>query len=223
VSALRRIPLHLLSLWLVLAATASAGADTIAFTLVNEFPSPSGAGGTTDGFQFTPTTGLQLTALGYYDQGKDGLTLVHPVTLFDFNTQTALASTNVGPGSFLDGTFRFNMVSPLLLQAGHTYLLAGFHPGGTQDPITAGLFSGGDAVPNPLIGYQGYFFQSGASLTFPTTGPDPDFFAFGPNLEFQAAIPEPASVVLAGVGIAGLTVWRWRRRGAAGCGTGTQP
>jgi len=213
----RRLLLYLLTLLCVVAAGGAAGADTIAFTLQSEFTTPS-LTPTTDGFLFRPTNAIAATRLGYYDEFQDGLVLDHPVGIFDGLTQQLLVQTTVGPGSTLDGLFRFNTVPRVLLQANHPYVLAGFHPGGAEDAIAISQVGGAlDAgvTPSPLLGYQGYLFDFGAGLTFPTTGPDTTFFAFGPNAAFDV-VPEPSSILLIVLGLAGLTGWRWWGRRQAG-------
>lgn len=222
-SALRRVMPHLLSLALVCAAATPTEADIIAYSFqeVGAFASPSDAA--TQGFLFIPTVPIEVTALGYFDHNQDGLTLIHPVGIFDALTQELLAVTNVGPGSVLEDLFRYNPISPLSLEAGHPYMLAGFHPGSdTEDfgafSLPASLLFGG-VVTAPQLIHQGFFFEFGNSLTFPTTGPDPNAFFFGPNLQFQVqqvqAIPEPSTVSLLGLGIAALAVWHWHRRRSA--------
>src|SRR5262249_4021285 len=157
----RRLLPYLLTLLCVVAAGGAAGADTMAFTLQSEFTTPS-LTPTTDGFRFQPTSGLLVTRLGYYDEFQDGLTLNHPVAIFDALTRLPIVQSTLGPGSMLDGLFRFNDVTPTPLQPGHPYVLAGFHPGGAEDAIAISLV--GDPLldahvtPSPLIGYQAYFF-----------------------------------------------------------------
>ena len=84
----------------------------------------------TEGWYFKPTVDIEVTALGWYDDGQDGLTQAHPVGIFDASDEKLLVESKVQPDSPLDGAFRWVSVEPpVVLKAEHEYVMAGY--GGT--------------------------------------------------------------------------------------------
>jgi len=81
----------------------------------------------TEGWYFKPTVDIEVTALGWYDDAQDGLTQVHRVGIFDAGDEQLLVESKVQPDSPLDGGFRWvPLAPPLVLEAGHEYVMAGF-------------------------------------------------------------------------------------------------
>jgi len=81
----------------------------------------------TEGWYFKPTVDIEVTALGWYDDGQDGLTQAHPVGIFDASDEKLLVEAKVQPDSPLDGAFRWVSVEPpVALKAGHEYVMAGY-------------------------------------------------------------------------------------------------
>ena len=85
--------------------------------------SPTDAVGTpTVGWVFRPKVDIKLTELGCYDADQEGLKHTHRVGIFDARTDRLLASVKAGPGSELEGAFRWEpLARPLILKAGHPY------------------------------------------------------------------------------------------------------
>lgn len=163
-----------------------------------------------DGFRFQSSAPILVTALGYYDRNQDGLTLSHPVGIYDTATQVLLAQTTVGPSSSLDGLFRYNAITPLSLAVSQSYTVVGFHPGSTTQDLAASNPSGLSLSSGLTL--QGYFFNLNPSLSFTTTNGDPSRF-FGPNFQFQpavAVVPVPASQTLLGLGLLGVLSRGWQ-------------
>jgi hypothetical protein len=82
----------------------------------------------TFGWQFTVTSTLNVTDLGYYDAGGDGLAFSHQVGIFNDSTQLELVSGTVDSGTtdpLIDG-YRVIPVSYTLLPG--TYDVLGFNP-----------------------------------------------------------------------------------------------
>ena len=124
--------------------------------------------GATLGFQFSPVVDLTVTSLGVFDGGVDGagLQTARDVGLYT-DTGVLLASASVDNADPLINGFRFTTISPLVLNAAQTYVLAAYY--------TAGASGQGDKViattlnSHPLITLTSHILgEGGASLTFPT-------------------------------------------------------
>ncbi len=158
-----------------------------------------------DGFRFTPTININVTALGYYDANQDGLALAHPVAIYQYDTQTQLALATVDQASTLEGSFRWAPITPLRLTAGVSYLVAGYHPGNTNEDFAATPDDRNVTIPSQIT-YQGYTYVLGGSTVQFTTTPYRDNFTFfGPNFQFEHA-PEPVTFALTGIGLILLSV-----------------
>lgn len=106
--------------------------------------------GTTEGFIessegwfFEALVDLEVLELGYYDDGQDGLLHAHRSAIFDSSTGRAVVETVIGPESRLGGLFRWETVGPVILRAGHKYVMvssreAPFDPG-IRNPRNASL------------------------------------------------------------------------------------
>ena len=63
------------------------------------------------GFVFTTTQAVSVTALGYYDEDKDGFWTDHEVGIFDASGTLLVSSVlNMGTGSSLDGDYRYRAI-----------------------------------------------------------------------------------------------------------------
>jgi len=78
----------------------------------------------TEGWVFKPVVDIRVTALGFYDDGQDGLRRPHKAAIFDMSNKQLLVSIEVQPQSPLDGVFRWAEIEPLVLSAGHAYVVA---------------------------------------------------------------------------------------------------
>ena len=184
----------------------------------------SAGGQDTVGWDFTVTQPTVVNALGYYDEGADGMAASHPVGLWDAATQALLATATInttdlaGPtfpvtatvnGRFLFDTFDSGV--PLTLVPGVRYVLGGYVPAGTTAAQTDGYRS---AVTSPSFDPGIVFGQSrrdtagtATGLTFPDVATAGNG-RFGPNIGF--IIPEPSSIALIGVGLAACLTRRRR-------------
>lgn len=145
----------------------------------------------TDGFRFTPTVSILVTSLGYYDRDQNGLTLNHPVAMYATATQSQLALVTAGSTATLNGLFRYVPITPLLLTAGTSYTVAGFHPGSTTEDFLAVNVS--DFTAAAPLTYQGYFVNSNTALAFPASTAAIEFV--GPNFRFTT-VPEPGAFAM---------------------------
>ena len=171
-----------------------------------------------DGFVFTPTTDLLVTALDYYASPYDSYCLSdpHEVGIYDATDQTLLVSTTIGPGCgpLVGGTagdsyFLSVPVSATLLLPGQQYMLAGY----SQPNEYENGGSDGSGIPlGSLVLFDatldGYYYDYSGSLDYPTT---PYGTAFvGPDFE-ASAVPEPLTLSLFGAGLIGLGALRRRK------------
>jgi len=76
-----------------------------------------------EGWFFKPVVDIEVTALGYYDDGQDGLLHAHRSAIFDSATKQAVVETTIQRQSPLDGLFRWEPVGPVILKAGHEYAM----------------------------------------------------------------------------------------------------
>jgi len=208
-------------LFVLVVVTPCAGATpalTIPFTAGNATNNET----QTQGWDFTPNTSIEVTALGVFDSDSNGLSDPHEVGLWD-DSGVLLRSATVGTGSgpTLSGPFRYVDISPVALNAGTKYVIGalylGIRGGGTLDPTPASQdfwsvldvgvadFSHSIAFGDPRISSQ-----QGDSLEFPTVmslaGQGP---LVGPNFLF---VPEPTLMAQLWIGVMGATIFRCSTR-----------
>ena len=185
--------------YVILSVTSLSDAQTVAFTFDGPLEACPDEDATdcaavslraTDGFKFKTSVDVVVTDLGYYDWNQDGLVLSHEVGIYEFDTQQLLVSTDVDSTSFLSGAFRYSPIEPFTLNAGISYLLAGYHPGST-DPVNpedrgANILGADDVDTADEIDLEAYFFSESSQLVFPLISFEP-FRYFGPNLRFTLA------------------------------------
>ncbi len=167
------------------------------------------------GYEFTLSSAILVTDLGYYDYLGNGLAESHQVGIWTTSGATLLVQMTVPSGTVgtLNGGFRFAQVtSPVTLSAG-TYRVGGLSTG-SFDPF---LIGGSVATASGVTYVRDEQIQS-ASLAYPTlnTGHNTpaDAAIFGGNFAFTSLtpIPEP-STAFAAAGLLGLVGGgRWRRR-----------
>ena len=169
------------------------------------------------GFVFTTNSAVQVTQLGYYDDGGDGFLTPHTVGIFDsvgnLLTSVTLAAGTTDP---LVGDFRYEAVAPITLAAGQTYTAAATTEGPSDPWAYGGPAQLTGFVVNPAITIPNdaakFVYQSDNVLRDPT-----DHFSnyqvyAGPNFVISS-VPEPATwfLLIGGLGFVGA---RLRRRGS---------
>src|SRR5260221_12151098 len=109
------------------------------------------------GFDFTPITNVNLTALGVWDLGLNGIFPAYgPVGIWETSTELLLASAIGTSASALDasvivegGAWRYeSLAAPLALSAGTTYTL-GFLIASLVDPSESLILNFPTLVVNP--------------------------------------------------------------------------
>jgi len=151
------------------------------------------------GWTFKANTAIRVTALGLWDQGNNGLSNPHDVGLFR-GDGTLITSTTVPSGTepHLAGGFRFVPITPLVLSADESFVVAAFmhETGESRDP-EYGHTSGNSWAFDPAITFlEGRHTFPATGLVFPTsTGTLP---RFGPNFLFEEVFTEHPIAVDAG-------------------------
>ena len=147
---------------------------------------------------------LEVSALGAWDDGEDGLAQSHEVGIWsDAGVLLAQATIPAGTSATLSGGFRYVSIPALTLSDNTAYRIGDFHSGG--DPFMIGT----TATLSPFVSYDAKYVGPG-SFSFPGTlgAPQNNQGAFGPNAQFTA-VPEPgAAAAAAALGLAGFALCR---------------
>jgi hypothetical protein len=131
---------------------------------VDQEPKSGGTGGSTGGLEFVPWVDIEVSALGYYDHGQDGLRNDHKVVIWDYNrVKTVTPTVIVNGASVLDGQFRYEPIAPVVLRAGTHYVVT-FFGDMDGDPGTHPK----EVVWAPELRYIG-FHERDNSWGFPST------------------------------------------------------
>ena len=176
------------------------------------------------GFDFSTTSPITISSLGYFDHLQDGFLTPHEVGIYDASG-TLLTSTllSAGIGDTLDGKFRYKEIVPFVLPAGQTFTLAATTYG-EQDAWAYGYRQGSrnhlaDFTTSPDITISNnatrYLYQDDNILRFPTFAQEYTVYA-GPNFKgtFRpAGVPAPSALITLFIGvIPGAILLRRRRK-----------
>ena len=145
-------------------------------------------GVTTDGLEFVPWVDIEVTALGYYDDGRDGLVSSHSVGIFDAASRELVTpEVTVDSQSALEGFYRYEPIAPVVLKEGRAYLVAG----GCPRPFDKSVNKPHGLVWAPEVRFTRYRVGHGV-FRYPTSTP-PQLW-IQPNFKFMpvsAASPTP--------------------------------
>lgn len=174
------------------------------------------------GWEFTVTQTVTVTQLGWMDWGLDGLVAAHQIGIWQTSDSQLLASETVPAGTSATLVDQFRVIdlsTPLPLQPGVTYRIAGFDPGSSDPHVWDAALSG-----YPSIEVTGFTIDSrinlGAGLAI---GPAVGGFSYpgstigdsrsallGPTFTL-AQVPEPSIAWLTLLGVVALTLTSGRR------------
>ncbi|MCU0635623.1 MAG: PEP-CTERM sorting domain-containing protein [Gemmatimonadaceae bacterium] len=200
----------LLSATLLALAPAVAGSQTPGITF-GATPTTFTPGlSATRGWEFTLSQSIDVTALGLFDEGGNGLVNSHQIGLWS-SSSVLLASTTIGSGT--SGTlglnsFRYVNVGPVRLNAG-TFRIGAFYSDGDGDVIAQNASPIGAAGVVSYVGPR----LNGGGFGDPTSPSQVSGGAFGPNFLFRpvTVVPEPSSVALLVTGGGALLLFARRR------------
>lgn len=158
------------------------------------------------GWTFDTVSPVTVTAIGWYDDGLDGLRQTHEIGLWNYSpAQTGMLLTQLtissGTNTALDGFYRkMELPEALTLEAG-SYVVAGTYDDFDADPVmfvNTSLPHPPHIPGDPRIAVGGPAVSEGGGFR----GPDMFMlvygFELGPML-FVEPIPEPSTAGLAGL------------------------
>lgn len=163
----------------------------------------------TVGFSFTPSSTLEVSSLGFFDTGHDGIVTDHLVGLFEMGGPL-LGLTVVDSSSYLNGDFRYTQLDDTItLQAGHSYLLAGT----TAGPEDGWVWHVGSWTAEDIV-VEDFYYSPLNVVVRPRLGAtDGDTTYLGFNFEYTiAAVPEPETYAMLASGVLLLGLFRRRSR-----------
>ena len=104
-----------------------------------------------EGWSFKPVVDIEVTSLGYYDDGGNGLLHAHRSAIFDGATGLAVVETIIRSQSPLAGLFRWESVGPVVLKAGQEYVMVSSR----EAPFDPEVLDPDDASLAPELLYVG--------------------------------------------------------------------
>ena len=157
-------------------------------------------GSTTAGFQFTLATPMQVTGLGFWDEGANGLINNHTVGLWNSSSPSVLLastvlnnSSTVVSSTSAAGDWLFNSIAPLTLPAG-TYVVGATIAATDPDLLRQQTL----AATAPGVTFVQAMDVGSPTLLYPSPAPVFNDGLFGPNIQISA-VPEPATFALFGL------------------------
>src|SRR5688572_7964813 len=221
-----KVPLPLCAVVVIVACTgmtSSAGAQLAAYDFEDRLArvATSGAISRMVGWEFTLSSPITVTDLGYFDAGNtsptnppDGLFRSYAMGLWRVDgTLLTQGTVQSGTGSPVFQSYRYADVPDVALQAGQNYVVAGFLPEGnyssqTYDPYPDfgsdwifPLPGGGIEVRQPNVDYAAgvtlvgsRFTLNNTSLVFPQQAFAGDNLVGAANFRFTP-VPEPTALL----------------------------
>ncbi len=186
-----------------------AGSQAIeSFSGGSEFPIfYGGSTGDVVGYRFTMNSAQSVQSLGVWNGdslGGGGLDNDHQVGIWD-DSQTLIASVTVTTSSPITGDFRYESITPVVLNPGTTYTIGALYTATDDD----GYLSNPTIVTNPEVNTVNAVFPASGDLgfVFPTEDSAGNPGRIGPNFIFGDPLPESVPVpTLGGAGLLTLVL-----------------
>ncbi len=167
------------------------------------------------GWRFSVVNDITVSALGMYVPNNNSVSDDIIVTLYD-TSASVLARTTIEPGDggFLDGSFRYNTITPLQLTAGQTYAISGYW--NASNPSAYAFRATATTIPeirfDTALGTNVFI----GPVLPPVYFENIDDGFFGPNFQVSdsaaAAVPEPGTMLLFSLGLVTLAGLSRRQR-----------
>jgi hypothetical protein len=209
----KRFLMTLAAACLVLFGSSAALADSIPVITFNQATGGSGLNQAQSvGWQFNVLNPLTVNALGWFDEGADGLGHSHTVGIW--NPAGALLTSILVPAgtvASLNGVYRMVSIADLILPVANGYIIGGENFDTSGDRLAADVTQTVDS----RLGFVDATFSSplGSGFTRPTLSSVATDGFYGPMFAAaSASVPEPASILLL-VSVVLLTARRFASRG----------
>jgi hypothetical protein len=172
------------------------------------------------GFVFTTNANVEVTSLGYYDEGQDGFITNHEIGIFNSNGQLLISTIlSAGSASHLDGLYRYRAVTPITLSANETFTVAAT-TGGNADGYAFGTnatISGFVVDPSINVASDAarFIYQNDDILRLPSNAFVYTIYGapnFNGRVNDISDVPEPATATLALSALAALQLWRRKKQ-----------
>ena len=200
-----------------LAAARPAGAQTpiTAMTYSSATPKQDPGIDFSLGYSFTTTNALDVTSLGYLNDGATGANAVHNVEIYQITKGTVLnpmagtaiagaaASVTTTAASSAYNTFSYTtLTAPVLLAADTEYEIVANSNGNLYGVNAQGVFFGGGIA----YGTSTYVSQVNSPVFNTGTFPANNVGNFGPNFKGYevSAAPEPSQFAVLGFAVLGI-------------------
>ncbi len=185
---------------LTLAAIVTARAQGTFEAVISYSNSVAGFIDGTAGWTFQPLTTIDVTSLGCFDYV---ITSQGTISVGLWSSDgTLLASNSVTPTSTLVNLTRYESITPIALDPGHTYHLGAYSAFGSigLQAVSPATDPPGVVQLSPEIQLGGYANAVGG-FVFPAAVPGgAGALYLGPNFQFAGRVPEPSSSLLLGFG-----------------------
>lgn len=186
----------------------SAMADGLAVDFTGGSGGFVGPPPSTVGFEFTVSSPITITGLGFWDEGSDGLAVSHEVGLWNADGSTLLTSTTVSnadfpePSSSPDGVWLLRSVAPLDLQPGN-YVVGTLVSDSDLTRTDFFLGQSMSVTTAPEVSYVETRFMNTPVFAYPDQSFAP-FHIFGANVVFTETTNVPSVPGLTAIGAAVL-------------------
>lgn len=196
---------------IALLAAGSASASTIALQWSNS--GSSGSSSFTRGWGFSTNTAINISSIGWFDFGNDGLATSHQVGIWNTSGEL-LMSGNVAAGTLdpLLAGFRYSsaLTGTTMLMAG-TYVVAGLSSSADD---TWRYVDSSDVTMGSAITFLGDRTSNTEVFEYAGSQQGFDVGYFGANFQYDVAnaVPEPSTLPLSAIGLAALGAAAYSRR-----------